>query len=113
MTSGLLRASLRVVAERIAGNDDKAVSRIERAVASAVGDRWARMSVPESERTERIARLFVQARRALGTEAEAGGFLTTPHNELDGRTPLEAAATDLGARRVERLLTALEYGLAL
>ncbi len=61
----------------------------------------------------RIARLFVHARRALGTEGEAREFLTSPHPELDGRSPLEAAKTDLGMRRTEQILTALEYGLAL
>ena len=71
------------------------------------------LSPQESERTERIARLFVHARRALGTDAEARAFMRTAHAELDGRSPMDAANTDLGTRRTERLLTALEYGLAL
>ena len=39
--------------------------------------------------------------------------MTTPHPELEGRSPLDAAKTDLGARRVEQVLNALEFGLAL
>ena len=39
--------------------------------------------------------------------------MTTPHPLLDGRTPIDAARTDLGARRTEQILNALEYGLAL
>lgn len=70
-------------------------------------------SPEETERTERVARLFVQARRALGTEAEAREFMTAPHPALEGRSPVDAARTDLGTRRVERILNALEYGLAL
>ena len=66
---------------------------------------------PENARADHIARLFVHARRALGTEAEAREFMTTPHPELDGYTPLDAAKTDWGARRTEQLLNALEYGL--
>jgi len=54
----------------------------------------------------------VHARRALGTEAEAREFLTSPHPELDGRSPIDAAKTDLGTRRTEQILTALEYGQA-
>lgn len=73
--------------------------------------RETRLSPQESERTERVARLFVQARRALGSESEARDFMLTPHPELDGRSPVEAARTDLATRRVERILTALEYGL--
>ncbi len=53
------------------------------------------------------------ALRALGTEAEAREFMTTPHPELEGRSPIDAAKTDLGARRAEQILNALEYGLAL
>ena len=75
--------------------------------------RETRLSPQESERTERVARLFVHARRALGTAAEARAFMTTPHPELDGRTPIDAAKTDLGTRRTEQILNALEYGLAL
>ena len=72
-----------------------------------------RLSPQESERTERVARLFVHARRALGTEEEARVFVTTSHPELDGRSPVEAARTDLGTRRAEQILNALEYGLML
>ena len=75
--------------------------------------REKQLSPQESERTERVARLFVHARRALGTEAEAREFMTTPHPRLDGRSPIEAAKTDLGTRRAEQILNALEYGLAL
>ncbi len=113
--SGLPRASLRHVAESIAGGDRTKVSALEWGVVpkTTLERRDIRLSVPESERTERIARLFVHARRALGTEAEARDFMTTPHPELDGRSPMMIAKTDLGTRRTERLLTALEYGLAL
>jgi uncharacterized protein (DUF2384 family) len=59
-----------------------------------------------------LARLFAHARRALGTEVEAREFMTTPHPQLDGRSPVEAARNDPGARRTEQILNALEYGLA-
>ena len=39
--------------------------------------------------------------------------MISPHPLLDGRSPLDAAMTDLGARRAEHILNALEYGLAL
>ena len=53
------------------------------------------------------------AQQVAKTEAEARAFMTKPHPELEGRSPLEAAKTDLGARRVEQILNALEFGLAL
>jgi putative toxin-antitoxin system antitoxin component (TIGR02293 family) len=112
---GLPRQALRHVAEWLAGGDKTKVSALEWGVVpkTTLERRETKLSPQESERTERIARLFVQARRALGTEAEAREFMTTSHPELDGRSPIDAAKTDLGTRRTEQLLTALEYGLAL
>ena len=111
---GLPRKALRHVAEWLAGGDKAKVSALEWGVVpkTTLERREIKLSPQESERTERIARLFVHARRALGTEAEAREFMTTSHPELDGRSPIDAAKTDLGTRRTEQLLTALEYGLA-
>lgn len=112
---GLPRKALRHVAEWLAGGDQARVSILEWGVVpkTTLERRLTQLSPKESERTERVARLAVHARRALGTEAEAREFMTTPHPELDGRSPLDAARTDLGTRRTEQILNALEYGLAL
>lgn len=111
---GLPRLVLRHVAGLLAGDDAAKVSALEWGVVprTTLERRNGRLSPQESERTERVARLFVHARRALGTDAEARQFMTTPHPQLDGRSPLDAAMTDLGARRAEHILNALEYGLA-
>ncbi len=112
---GLPRTALRHVAEALTGGDKAKTSALEWGVVpkTTLDRRDVRLSPEESERTERIARLVVHARRALGTEAEAREFMMAAHPELDGRRPLDAAMTDLGTRRVEQILTALEYGLAL
>jgi len=65
----------------------------------------------QSEKTERLARLFLLAEHVLGDQPAARSFLHRPHPELDGRTPLQAAATELGGRAVERILNSIEYGL--
>jgi putative toxin-antitoxin system antitoxin component (TIGR02293 family) len=113
--NGLPRKALRHVAECIAGGDKAKIPALEWGVVpkTTLERREIKLSPQESERTERVARLFVHARRALGTEAEARAFMTTPHPELDGRSPIDAAKTDLGTRRAEQILNALEYGLAL
>ncbi len=113
--SGLPRESLQHVAEAIAGGDKAKASALERGIVpkTTLERRESKLSRQESERTERIARIFVHARRALGTEAEAREFMTAPHPELEGRSPLDVAKTDLGARRAEQILNALEFGLAL
>ena len=38
-------------------------------------------------------------------------FLTTPHAELGGNTPLEAALTESGARKAEEIMARIRYGL--
>lgn len=112
---GLPRHALRHVAEWLVGGDKAKASALEWGVVpkTTLERRETQLSPLESERTERVARLFVHARRALGTDAEARAFMTEPHPELDQRSPVDAARTDLGARRAEQLLNALEYGLAL
>ncbi len=113
--AGLPRTALRHVAEWLAGDEKTKIAVFEWGVVpkTTLDRRDTRLSSQESERTERIARLFVHARRALGTAAEAREFMTTPHPELERRTPIDAAKTDLGTRRTERLLSAIEYGLAI
>lgn len=69
------------------------------------------LSREESERLERVARLTALAEQVLESREDAQRFLTTPHALLDGEAPLDLAATDLGARRVEDVLWRLEYSL--
>jgi putative toxin-antitoxin system antitoxin component (TIGR02293 family) len=111
---GFPRMALRRLVERLVGDDKSKILGLEWDVVpkTTLERRKNKLSTEESERTERIARLFVHSRRALGTEAEARKFMITAHPELDGRSPFDAAKTDLGARRTEGILNALEYGLA-
>ena len=69
------------------------------------------LSAEESERLERVARVTALAEQVFESNDTARQFLTTPHALLDGAEPLEVARTDLGARRVESVLWALEYSL--
>lgn len=112
---GLPRHVLRHLAERLAGGDRNRVTALEWAIVpkTTLERRNTKLSPAESERTERVARLFVHARRALGSEDEARTFMVAPHPELDGRSPLDATRTDLATRRAEHVLGALEYGLAI
>ncbi len=71
------------------------------------------MEVDESQRTERLARVVALAEALWENEREARAFLNRPHPLLEGETPLDVARTELGARRVERLLHDVEHGLSL
>ena len=66
----------------------------------------------ESERLERLARVVALANDAFGDETDARLFLETSHPLLEGRSPAEAARTELGARRVEEILGRMTYGVA-
>ncbi|WP_246153510.1 antitoxin Xre/MbcA/ParS toxin-binding domain-containing protein [Terriglobus albidus] len=73
--------------------------------------RTKRLSIDESERTERLARVLAQAEYVWDDREQAREWMNKPHRELNDRTPLEVARTELGARRVEDLLDKLFYGL--
>lgn len=64
-----------------------------------------------SERVLRFARLYEIAADVLGDETEARRWLKTPNTALGGRSPLDYADTEPGAREVEDLLGRLEYGV--
>lgn len=70
-----------------------------------------RLGVPESERVARLTRLYYLAARALGSPARARGWFLSRPKALDGRTPLELARTEPGARLVEQLLGRIEHGV--
>jgi putative toxin-antitoxin system antitoxin component (TIGR02293 family) len=69
------------------------------------------LSREESERLERIARVAALAEYVLDSLEDAQRFLTAPHRLLDDTAPVQLAATDLGARRVEDMLWNIEYSL--
>ena len=71
-----------------------------------------RLRPEESERVLRISRLVDQATGFHdGDLRHARSWLKSPKWALDGRTPLEMARTEVGAREVERLLGRLEHGV--
>ncbi|HND61434.1 MAG TPA: DUF2384 domain-containing protein [Opitutaceae bacterium] len=77
-----------------------------RRVASA-----ARLKVPEGERAVRLMRLYDHAKRLFRTHENTRGWLHSPLLVLGGRTPLEFARTEPGAREVENVLGRIEHGV--
>ena len=73
--------------------------------------RTTRLSRQESERIERIARVLAYAEYVLDNRDEARQWMNSEHRELNGESPLEAARTEIGARRVESVLNKLFFGL--
>jgi putative toxin-antitoxin system antitoxin component (TIGR02293 family) len=112
VSKGLPKAALRQTAGRIF--DDRAEQRqlMNRIVPEATFKRRRdRLSAAESERTERIARVIASAEFVWNDRADARRFMTTPHPALRGRSPLDAALSELGARQVEEILDQIFHGL--
>ncbi|MGE0224010.1 MAG: antitoxin Xre/MbcA/ParS toxin-binding domain-containing protein [Acetobacteraceae bacterium] len=80
-------------------------------VSPATYKREGRLSPAAGERAERLARVTALAHEVLGDPDEARARLTEPHPLLGRRSPIETAATDLGARAVERILHNIAHGL--
>jgi putative toxin-antitoxin system antitoxin component (TIGR02293 family) len=71
----------------------------------------SRLKATEGERAVRIMRLFDLARQALGNEANARRWFNSRLLALGGRTPLEFAQTEPGAREVENVIGRIEHGV--
>jgi putative toxin-antitoxin system antitoxin component (TIGR02293 family) len=70
-----------------------------------------KLKFDESERAVRIMRLYDRARQVLGTNEGAREWLNRPLRVLGGRTPLDFARTEPGAREAEAVLGRFEGGV--
>jgi putative toxin-antitoxin system antitoxin component (TIGR02293 family) len=109
---GLPKSTLRNVARRIYPDSGEQRAMMHRIVPEGTYKRRShRLSPAESARTERLARVIAIAEDVWQDREEARRFLTTRHAELGGKTPLEAALTELGARQAEAIMARILYGL--
>ncbi|NBC16500.1 MAG: DUF2384 domain-containing protein [Bacteroidetes bacterium] len=70
-----------------------------------------RLKPTESERLLRLARLFERAVEVLGSPERARTWMSTALPALGGRSPLDYADTEPGAREVERVLGRIAHGV--
>jgi putative toxin-antitoxin system antitoxin component (TIGR02293 family) len=109
---GLPKETLRHVARRVFSDASEQRAMMHRVVPEATYKRRReRLSPAESERTERLARVVATAEDVWQDREQAKRFLTTPHPEIGGKTPLDAALTELGARLAEEVMARIVYGL--
>jgi putative toxin-antitoxin system antitoxin component (TIGR02293 family) len=110
--AGLPLRSLRLVSSRYRPERRTGVERLVVPRTTMLRrERSGVLSLEESERLERLARITALAEHVLESRGDAEQFLTSPHALLDDVPPIELAVTDLGARRVEEILWRLEFGL--
>ncbi len=72
--------------------------------------RNARLSVEESDRALRLARIIALADITFGEHARALDWLRLPKKQFRGLSALEMVRTEAGARLVEELLTRVDEG---
>ncbi len=73
--------------------------------------RHSRLTVAESDRTVRLARVYATAVEMIGNAGKAAEWLRTPNRALGGQIPIDQLDTDLGAREVENILGRIAYGV--
>jgi putative toxin-antitoxin system antitoxin component (TIGR02293 family) len=71
----------------------------------------SRLTPVESDRTVRLAQVYVTAVETLGDGERAAEWLKTPNRALRGGCPLDQLDTDPGVREVESVLGRIAYGI--
>ena len=71
----------------------------------------ARLKIPEGERAVRLMRVYDRAKELFVTHENTRGWFNARLRVLGGRTPLDFAQTEPGAREVENLIGRIEDGI--
>jgi putative toxin-antitoxin system antitoxin component (TIGR02293 family) len=69
-----------------------------------------RLSTDESDKAIRLAKIVAQATAAFGNPEKAMRWLRIPQKKFSGKTALEMASTEHGARLVEEVLVQIDEG---
>ena len=70
-----------------------------------------RLKITEGERAARLMRVFDYAKRLFVTDENTRGWFNAKLIVLGGRTPLEYAQTEPGAREIEAVIERIEDGV--
>jgi putative toxin-antitoxin system antitoxin component (TIGR02293 family) len=108
---GLPRSALMRVVARAGVTGKARLALLHRVVPSATFKRRTRLKLHESEKTERLARVIALSELLWDDAQAAQRFISAPHPELQNRSPLDCAGTELGARQVEDVVMRAIYGL--
>ena len=73
--------------------------------------RVERLDLQAGKTTKRLASLYALALSALEDSDAAARFITSPHDELEGRTPFDVALTETGGGEVEEVIERGLHGL--
>lgn len=83
-----------------------------RTYARRVADK-GRLKVAEGERAARLMRVYDRAKQLFITDENTRGWFHAQIRALGGKTPLEYAQTEPGAREVENVIGRIEHGIVM
>lgn len=69
------------------------------------------LTVEETDKALRLARIADLATRVFGDEAKAHRWLRKPKRDLKGQAPLAFLASEAGARTIEQMLNRIDHGM--
>lgn len=69
------------------------------------------LSIDESDRAVRVARIIEQATQAFVDREKAMRWLRKPKRRFDGRSPMDMLLTETGGRLVEEMLIQVDEGM--
>jgi putative toxin-antitoxin system antitoxin component (TIGR02293 family) len=81
-----------------------------RTYARRIADK-GRLKIAEGERATRLMRIFDRAKQLFITDENTRGWFSAKLIVLGGKTPLEYAQTEPGAREVENIIGRIEHGI--
>ena len=93
------------------GQTDKIYQLVPRSTLVRRQKQGAVLNVEESQKAERLARVYSFAVEVWNSEDRAREFMTKAHPMLEDRTPFDASLGELGARQVEEILGRLMFGV--
>jgi putative toxin-antitoxin system antitoxin component (TIGR02293 family) len=71
------------------------------------------LSIDESDRLARVAKMFALAVRVYGNREHGSEFLTRPMPRFDGNSPLAVLRTQAGEEAVEEFLIQIDEGMVI
>lgn len=83
---------------------------LDRTTARRRAEKDLPLPMHSAENVLRVLELEEMAADTFESEEAALGWLRRPHPMLEGESPLEAAKTSFGARRVKEILVAIKHG---
>lgn len=69
------------------------------------------LSIDESDRLGRVAKMYELAVRVYGDREDGKEWLTRPKNRFDGKTPLAMLRTEAGEHAVQEFLIQIDEGM--